>query len=193
MRCLLPVALVAVATSAFAQSDQAGEPAKPKTKLEAFVAQDGAVIVRGFSKVGEVKGQYGSSVVVESKEFTNASTGKKEHGITLEVREKSRLEREHTSYVDYDEIPSLLKGLEYIVKVDKSATPFENFQADYRTRGDLQISTYSTDAGTKVAAAVSSGTIGKTNAFLTLADLDSIRTLVETARASLEKSRATTK
>jgi hypothetical protein len=86
-------------------------------------------------------------------------------------------------------LPSLIKGLEYIAKVDKSATPFDNFQADYRTRGDLQISTYSTDGGAKVAAAISGGTIGKTTAFLAIADLGSIRTLVETARAALEKSR----
>jgi hypothetical protein len=193
MRSLLPVVLLAIATPVLAQSEQSAEPEKPKTKLEAFVAQDGAVIVQGFSKIGEVKGQYGTSVVIESKEFTNASTGKKEHGITFEVRERSRLERDHTSYVDYDEIPSLIKGLEYIAKVDKSATPFENFQADYRTRGDLQISTYSTDGGAKIAAGVTSGTIGKTRAFLTLADLDSLRAFVETARAGLEKSRGAAK
>jgi hypothetical protein len=149
------------------------------------VAQDGAVIVRGFSKVGEVKGQFGTSVLIESKEFTNASTGKKEHGITFEVKEGGRLERDHTSYVDYDEIPSLVKGLEYIAKVDKSATTFDNFQADYRTRGDLQFSVFSQDGGAKIGAAVSSGTIGKTQAFIALADLDSIRAVVETARTGL--------
>jgi hypothetical protein len=112
MRSLFPVAILVVATPVFGQAERPSEPEKPKTKLEAFVAQDGAVIVRGFSKIGEVKGQFGSSVVIQSKEFMNASTGKKEHGITFEVRETSRLEREHTSYVDYDEIPSRrrLKG-----------------------------------------------------------------------------------
>ena len=192
MRSLLPVAFLAMSAPLLAQSEHSPEPEKPKTKLEAFVAQDGAVIVQGFSKIGEVKGQYSTSVVVESKELTNASSGKKEHGITFEVRE-TRPERDHTSYVDYDEIPSLIKGLEYIAKVDKSATPFDNFQADYRTRGDLQISTYSTDGGAKIAAAVSSGTIGRTRAFLTLRDLDSLRTFVETARAGLEKSRGAAK
>ena len=194
MRFLLSLFLVGLAAPLLAQSEPpVAEAGKPKTKLEAFVAQDGVVIVRGFSKVGELKGQYGSSVEIESKEFTNASTGKKEYGITFEVKERSRLEREHTSYVDYDEIASLLKGLEYIAKVDKSATSFENFQADYRTRGDLQISTYSTDGGTKTAAALTSGTIGKTTAFLALSDLDTLRSLIEAALATIDKSRGATK
>ena len=187
MRSLISLGCLALAVPAMAQSEQATEAAKPKTKLEAFVAQDGAVIVQGFSKIGEVKGQYGSSVTVESKEFTNASSGKKEYGITVQVQEKARLEREHTSYVDLEEIPSLLKGLEYIEKVDKSATALENFQADYRTRGDLRISTFSTTGG--ISVGVSSGTIGRTNAFLPLADLPRLRALIESAQATLAKIR----
>ena len=110
MRSLISLACLALAVPALAQSEQATDPSKMKTKLEAFVAQDGAVIVQGFSKIGEAKGQYGASVTVESKEFTNASTGNKEYGITVQVQEKGRLEREHTSYVDMEEIPSLVKG-----------------------------------------------------------------------------------
>jgi hypothetical protein len=91
-------------------AQQPPEPDKPKTKLEGFVAQDGVVVIRGFSKVGEIRGQFGSSVAVESKEFTNAASGKREHGLTVQVKEAGRLERDHTSYVDFDEIPSLLKG-----------------------------------------------------------------------------------
>lgn len=189
MRRLLPLAFLALATPLLAQSDPAVELVPPRTRLEAFALQEGAVIVLGYSRMGEVRG-FGSSVVVESKEFTNVASGQKERGLTIEVRERARPEREFVSYVDDDEIPSLLKGLEYLVKVDRSATPFDSFQADYRTRGELQVSTYSTDGGAKVAAAVSSGTIRRATAVLTLNELDSIRTLVEAARAALEKSRS---
>jgi hypothetical protein len=43
----------------------------PKTKLEAFEAQSGAVIIRGFSRIGYLRGVYGGTVTVESKEFLN--------------------------------------------------------------------------------------------------------------------------
>lgn len=116
---VLVLAISANEPCALAQSPQQ-EPSK--TKLEAFMAADGAVIVQGYSKIGDFKGQFGSSIVVEAKEFTNASSGRKEYGLAIEVKEAGRLEREHTSYVDYDEIDSLLKGIDYISKVDRSAT-----------------------------------------------------------------------
>lgn len=154
---LLSVLALVITSQALAQQDQR-VPA-PKTKLEAFEAQSGAVIIRGFSKIGELRGVYGGAVTVESKEFMNANTAQREFGITLEVKETSRLERENTSYVDYDEIPSLLKGIDYIAKVDKSVTKLDNFQADYKTKGDLRISTFSSGSG-EVMVAVKSGTIG---------------------------------
>ena len=191
MKAAFSVAFLSLAVPALSLAQPTGEAEKPKTKLEAFVGQDGVVIIRGFSKVGEVKGQYGSLLVVESKEFTNAGTGKREHGITVEVKESGRLERSHTSYVDFDEIPSLLKGLEYIGKVDKSSTALDQFQADYRTKGDLVVSTFSAEGGTKVA--VSSGMIGRTSAYLAFADLERIRELIQNAYTTLEKLRASSK
>jgi hypothetical protein len=189
MRLGLGAIVLSVVAPVLSTAQQAAEPEKPKTKLEAFVAQDGVVVIRGFSKIGEIAGKFGSSVIVESKEFTNAGSGKREHGITVQVKEAGRLERDHTSYVDFDEIPSLLKGLDYISKVDKSSTTLDQFQADYRTKGDLVVSTFNDSSGTKVSVAVSSGAIGRTTAYFALADLERFRALVQTAYASLERLR----
>lgn len=49
----------------------------PKTKIEAFDAQQGTVVIRGFSNMGELKGVYGGVVSVQSMEFTHATTGRK--------------------------------------------------------------------------------------------------------------------
>jgi hypothetical protein len=169
------------------------DPGVPRTKLEALAAQEGAVIIRGFSRIGDVKGPLGSSVIVRSQEFTNASTSEKEYGITLEVRETSRLEREHISFVDYDEIASLVKALEYLTKLDNTATSFNRFQADYRTHGEVQVTTYTTDASAVVAAAVTCGGIERATALLNLADLDMLRSLVDAARAEIDKKRGATR
>ncbi len=167
-----------------AANAQEADSQQPKTKLERFVAQDGAVIVKGFSTIGTLRAKYGGSIIVECKEFSNVALGTKEYGITIEVKEVGRLERSHKSYIDYDEIESLLKGLDYIAKVNKSATPLDNFQADYRTRGDLVLSTFNTDNA--LAAAISSGVIGKTDAFIELEDLSKLRELVASARVKLD-------
>jgi hypothetical protein len=58
---------------------------EPKTKLEAFIAKTGTVIIRGFSEIGSMQGLYGSSVAVDSMEFTDVTGGKNEkaYGITI--------------------------------------------------------------------------------------------------------------
>jgi len=166
-------------------AQEATVQAKPKTKLESFAGQDGTVIVRGFSSIGTAKGLYGSNLTVECKEFINPSTGKKEYGVTFEVKETSRIERENTSYVDYDEIESLLKGIDYISKVEKSATKLDNFQADYKTKGDLNFSTFSNQDGS-VMMAVKSGTIGSTTAYFKIESISSIRAIIVQAKQKLD-------
>jgi hypothetical protein len=104
--------------------------------LEAFEAQGGTVLIRGFTQIGKLQGIYGGLITVQSQEFTNATTGQKEYGITIEVGEDR-------AFIDYEEIPSLTKGIDYISKVDKSSTKLDNYQADYRTKGDFRISKFS--------------------------------------------------
>src|ERR1043165_3776858 len=104
------------------EADQVTDVApKPNTKVEAFAAQVGSVIIKGYTKLGVARGDYGS-VEVQAMEFANANSGKKEYGVLLQVNEAGRLEREHRSYIDYDEIASLLNGIDYVAKTDKSAT-----------------------------------------------------------------------
>jgi hypothetical protein len=174
---------------ASAQQASKGEiaAATPKTKLEAFERQTGTVIIRGFTTVGSVRGIYGGTASVEAREFTNATTGKQEFGIVVEVKEAGRLEREDRSYIDYDEIESLLRGIDYVVKIDSSATKLADFQADYHTKGDLTITTFS--SGSDVKAAITSGRIGSVDVIITTADLQQFRNLVAAARTKLDELR----
>jgi hypothetical protein len=162
----------------------AGPSQEPKTKLQAFEAKTGVVIIRGFSMVGSVSGQYGGSVSVESREFLDASTAKREFGIVVEVKKGGEVERDNSSYIDYDEIDSLLKGIDYISKVQSSITKLDDFQADYHTKGDFKISTFSARGQTMVA--VSSGDIGEVSVFLPLLKLESLRALIANAKAKLD-------
>jgi hypothetical protein len=77
--------------------------------------------------------------------------------------------------------------IERITQVDKSATKLDQFQADYRTRGDLRVSTFSTESGNMVS--VSSGVIGRTSIFLKFADLTKLRDLVVAAQKKIDEIR----
>jgi len=161
---------------------------EPKTKIEAFEAKTGAVIIRGFSTVGSVRGLYSTSASVQSREFTDASSGKKEYGIFITVKESSRYEREDSSYIDYDEIESLMKGIDYISKIESSVTKLDRFQADYTTRGDFTISTFSDSSG-KIQAALKSGRYAGASAYLSLDDLAQFKSLIQQAKAKIDSIR----
>jgi len=157
-----------------------------KTKLEQFSVRTGVVLIRGFQKIGTIQGLYNSSVNIESKEFTNVSSGTKQYGITIEAVIKDRYEKKHTSFIDYDEIDSLIKGIEYISKANSSVTKFENFQADYKTKGYFEVSTFSSSNGT-IKVAVSSGNIGAVAAYFNIDDLAKIKDLLLKAKVKIDQ------
>jgi hypothetical protein len=160
---------------------------EPKTKLEAFEARTGLVIIRGYSRVGTASGLEGGSVEVETREFRD-SDGAKEYGIAVEVREAGTPERRRTALVDYDEIDPLLRGLDYLGKIDNSATSQNRFEAEYRTRGDLSVSAFSTRGGA-VTLAVTSGRFRHVTSLFRLEDLKAIRGLVIEAKSQLDAIR----
>jgi hypothetical protein len=183
MKSLL-LALI-LSTSALAASAQdtpvadAGKAA-PSTKLEAFSARTGIVLIKGFTTLGTINGL--GRVTIDAREFRDASNPKQaQYGVTFEVKESGRLERENTSFVDEDEIDSLLRGLDYIAKINKGVTTLSSFEAQYRTKGDFALTVFSGRGG-EISLAVSSGRIGRTSAYLKLSDGEQIRRLLMEAK-----------
>ena len=160
---------------------------EPRTKLEAFEARTGVVIIKGYSRIGTASGLEGGSVEIETREFRD-DTGAKEYGIAVEVREEGMPERRRTALVDYDELDSLLRGLDYLGKIDSSATNLNRFEAEYRTKGELSVSAFSTRGGA-VTLAVSSGQFRRVTSLFRLEDLKAIRGLVIEAKNQLDAIR----
>src|SRR5262245_19720870 len=76
---------------------QANAPTPPATKLEAFSAKTGVVIIRGFSTVGSISRL--GIVTIEVREFRDASNPKlRATGLSIQVKEAGRLERDNTSF-----------------------------------------------------------------------------------------------
>lgn len=183
-RLYLAIAIgILVFGSAIAQAPKT-TPQEPRTKLEAFEKQTGTVVIKGFSEIGSVSGL--GAVSVDCMEFTDVSTGTRQMGIVIEVKGSGRLERSDRSFVDYDEIEPLLKGIDYISKVTPSSTKLSNFEAIYKTKGDFRVVTFS-GGSRKIEAAVSSGYIGAVSAFISTAKLAELRTIISQAKQKLDE------
>lgn len=159
----------------------------PKTKLEAFEAKTGSVLIKGIQDIGSVANL--GSIIVSCREFTDAATGNKQYGIAIEVSESGTIARSNATLIDYDEIDSLLKGIDYITKVDKSATALSGFEAIYKTRGDFRVTTFSKKGG-EIGVAVQSGSIRTVTAYLKLSHLSKVRELIENAKAKLDEAKS---
>jgi len=189
------VLLAAFAAPTLAQQ-QAVDPAAqqraaPSTQIEAFSAKTGVVMVKGFSTIGRIRGQ--GIVSVDAREFRDASSPKTGvYGIAIEIKEPGRLERESRSFIDQDEIDSLVSGVDYISKISKSVTIMKDFEAEYRTKGDFSITVFSNSTG-GLSLAIASGRVGKTSAFLKLGDLDQLKALILEAKKAIEEAKAAAK
>ena len=155
-----------------------------ETKLEAFEKQTGTVIIRGRSEIGSVSGM--GTVEVSCIDIHDVSTDQRQMGIILEVKGSERYESSDSSFIDYDEIESLLNGIDYISKVTPSSTKLSNFEAYYKTKGDLNVVTYSSGKG-KIEAAVSTGYTGSARAFISTAKLSELRSIIAKAKEKLDE------
>lgn len=157
-------------------------PQKPKTKLESFQKQTGTVVIKGYLVIGGIAGL--GYVTVECMEFTDATTKKRQLGIVIEVKESGRSENSDRSFIDYDEVEPLLKGIDYIAKVKADATRLGNFGAIYKTEGEFSVITFSSSG--KVEAAVKSGYIRTATAYLLLQQLGELRNMIAQAKQKLD-------
>jgi len=163
-------------------SQQSREKTEPKTQLEAFGAETGAVIIKGYSEIGNVIGE--GKVEVDCREFTNAKSGTKSYGIVIRVVDAER--GSSSSFVDADEIPSLLAGIDYISKIQPSVTKLKNFEATYTTKGDFAATVYNRDDG-RLSAVIKSGNFGSSKAFFQMPKLLEVRALILKAKVKLDE------
>ena len=172
-----------VLSCATVQAEQAiTPPQEPKTKMESFQRQTGAVVIKGYSEIGVINGM--GSVSVDCMEFKDATTEKRQMGIVIEVKESGRFENSERSFIDYDEVSALLNGIDYISKVKADATRLGNFEAIYKTKGDFNVVTFSSSG--KVDAAVKSGYIRPATAFLSLEQRGKLRGVILQAKEKLD-------
>jgi hypothetical protein len=111
----------------------------PPTELEAFEAQTGTVIVKGAGQIGSLAVD-AVNIVVISKESLDVTSGRRQYGMAVETTANNR--RVWKKVVDYDEMGSLLSGLNYLAKIDYKVTAQPTFVASYVTRSGLRVGAF---------------------------------------------------
>jgi hypothetical protein len=156
------------------------EAPQPSTKLEAFLGKHGRLIIKDFYDLGQISSA--GRVHMDGLVIYEPGSPDKIKGLRVEVTESGSLERSNTSFIDLDELKSLSDAIAYVSDISKkwqgqSHDPYT--EIIYSSKGEFEVGFY--QQGTKSNAFVSSGSIGKVNAFLKTADLDRLKNMVDQA------------
>jgi hypothetical protein len=184
MKTIIPWLLLGFVLNAGGQQDKPAEILlEKKTQIEA-VPRTGFITVEGLSKIGTVGEEAGSSsggVDVASKEVITPNDAKRQFFISVTVRSRNFGPLQTTS-VEFDEIDSQVKGIDYLEKLDASVTKLDSFTAYYTTKSGLVLAT-SNDR--RYAQICSGGAV----CFLSMEDLGRFKKLVQQAKERLDSIR----
>ncbi len=183
---LATVAGGSLLTGAAAAQETNACPPMPATKLEAFDTNTDTIIIKATAPIGSVQGR-GGAVIVRCREITDAGTGHRESGILVDIT--SGDQSQDTMLIDYDELDSLLDGLDYLVKLDWSVTPLPGFDALYTTKGGFRAAAFGSRRTGNIEFAVRSTRVIRPPLLLSRDQLSQLRSLVDQARAKLDSLR----
>jgi hypothetical protein len=161
------------------------EPLEPRTKLEAVEWRYERVLMKGFSQIATLNAR-GADIRVDAVELKDTDSATRAIGLVIALRETGENARENRSFIDYEEIDRLLRGIDAVSRANESITKLASFEARYRTSGDLEINVFrQSRSGT--AASVSSGICDRVTSLLTLDELDKLKAHIVEAKTRLDE------
>jgi hypothetical protein len=161
------------------------EPLEPRTKLEELDWRYQKVLVKGFTQVATL-GARGADIRVDAVELKDIDSATRALGIVIALKETGDNPHENRSFVDYEEIDRLLRGIDSVARVNETNTKLASFEARYRTVGDLEISVFR-QSRTGAAASVSAGICDRVTGILTLDELDRLKAHIVEAKTRLDE------
>lgn len=162
-----------------------GEEEKAKeshqTRLEAFLAKKGTLLIKDIHSLGTLDGKHGSKIAFEAIVLYEPGQEKgKTRGLKIEVSGGDQFKRQGTSFLDLDEVEDLSKAMHYMVDLSSKwkGTAKEYSEVVFSTKGHFNAGFY--QLGQEQGAFASNGIGGGASCFfLSPSDLSSVRNIVE--------------
>jgi len=159
----------------------------PPTELETFEDQTGTVIVKGAGQIGSLAVD-ALTINVISKESLNETTGRRQYGMAIELVANNQ--RAWKKVVDYDEMDSLLSGLNYLAKIDSKVTELPTFVAGYVTRSGLRVGAFTSQRRGSIQYFLQDYSTNSPRILITSAQLSQFQDLVEQTKKNLDSLQA---
>ncbi|HEX8523615.1 MAG TPA: hypothetical protein VF669_15275 [Tepidisphaeraceae bacterium] len=115
----------------------AARPTLAPPYVEQMLVRQNAIIARGYTDLGSIRGDDGSTVHVLAIQLSDVATKEMVGGLLVQVR--STRGRTAETYVDANDIDKLLQATDEIRKLDRTVTPLNSFDGHYRTVAGLEV------------------------------------------------------
>lgn len=160
----------------------------PRNKLEDIDGRMETMLFKGRHWVGTVRSSNGSARV-EAYEVRDSKNSERVMGvlITFVPANANSRDDEIRSLIDYEEIDTLIKTLDTMVKADESVTKLSHFEVRYRTRGDFEVMVFKQQTGTSVAAAIEGGFFDRVRLLLIMDELVRLRFMIAQVKERLDE------
>jgi hypothetical protein len=155
----------------------------PATKLEAFETNTDTVIIKATAPIGTVSAR-GGVVSVRCREITDVGINHRESGLIVDLGFSGSAE--DVMLIDYDELDSLLDGLEYLGKLDWTVTSLPDFSAFYTTKGGFRAGAFGSRRTGNIEFSVRSTRVIRSPLLLSRDQLGQLRSLVEQGKTKLD-------
>ncbi len=163
--------VICLAVAAYAQE-------KPKTKLEEFSLTSGTLKQKEFIPLGKQR----SGMTFEVLKITDLNSNMTISGLRVEAVEQrvSGYSETHTAFLDDDEVPNLVKALDFMIGKSKEwdgAKPTVYTEFVFTSRSGIQVALYQDSKTQGVVFKI--GTVGSYSVATSVVDLSLVKGFIE--------------
>lgn len=162
----------------------------PQTQLERFLTKKGTLLIRDSYHVGRLEGKRPSSMEFDAVFFYLAGQGSPAaKGLTVEIKVKLEQSRKASAMLDFDELESLCKSIDYIISLLTrwKTEGRENTEVIFSTTGGFSVAAY--QVGNRQGALSYCGDPDTAPClFSNVSQLSDLRSIIQKAQQLLQKT-----
>jgi len=153
--------------------------------LEAVESTVGKIVLKGRSEVGTITAN-AAAITVFIKESSLVGDTTKQHGLLIVI--KLNEQPDERAMLDYDEIDAFSAALDYLSRIDWTATRMSHFDASYTSASGLRVDSFSSRRTGRIEFSLRSGQMTR-GIILAPEHLAQLRSLVDESKRKLDELR----
>jgi len=154
----------------------------PKTTFETINLTTDTVLIKGSTVIGTLDSQITYPVEIRAERVSNPSTSNNVYAVSLHTKFGEKLTQ--VDFIDYDELDTVIRAVQYISQANSTVTPMDNFETVVRTRCGLSIA--KVGRGNRVIIAMTPGYVNAARNLMASFVLDDLGRYLTAAKAKID-------